>query len=101
MKLQDTPIVLTERLGAIGWQLAGARVRVVGPAVAVEAFAAACQSATLVLLSAAVARGLPPTVLAAARRSAPPFVLVIDESLDSAAARPVARHARAVLGVEA
>jgi hypothetical protein len=94
------PVVLTERLAAVGWHLGGARVEVVGKDGAAEAFAAALRSAPLVLLTERVAGALPPAMLAAARRGAAPLVLVIDEALDSAAARPVARYARGVLGVE-
>jgi len=98
---QVAPIVITERLGAIGWHLAGARVEIVAPDEVASTFAAACAASPLVLLSAAVAATLPSATLAAARRGTAPLVLVLDESLDSAAARPVARYARGVLGVEA
>jgi hypothetical protein len=97
---RDVPVVLTDRLAAVGWHLAGARVHLLAPGEASEAFAAALAATRLVLLSAAVAAALPPPALAAARRGAVPLVLVIDESLAAAAARPVARYARAVLGVE-
>jgi vacuolar-type H+-ATPase subunit F/Vma7 len=98
---RDVPVVMTDRLAAIGWQLGGARVRVVAAAEAAEAFAAALATARLVLVSASLAAALPPALLAAARRGTEPLVLVIDEALEAAAARPVARHARGVLGVEA
>jgi hypothetical protein len=97
---RDVPVVLTDRLAAVGWHLGGARVQVVGPGAAGEAFGAACAATRLVLLSAAVAAALPPALLAAARRGAVPLVLVIDEALEAAAARPVARYTRGVLGVE-
>lgn len=100
MSEHDLPVVLTERLAAVGWHLAGARVEVVGAAGAAEAFAAALGSTALVLLTSAVAAALPPAMLAAARRGTAPLVLVLDEALASAAARPVARYARGVLGVE-
>jgi len=97
---RDRPVVLTERLAAVGWHLAGARTVIVGPGEAATAFADALATARLVLLSAAVAAALPAATLAAARRGAPPLVLVLDEALESAAARPVARYARGALGVE-
>ena len=100
MNEHDIPVVLTDRLGAVGWQLGGARVAVTGPGAAAEACAAALAASRLVLVSAAVAAALPPAALAAARRGAVPLVLVIDEALESAAARPVARYARGALGVE-
>lgn len=100
MNERDVPIVLTDRLAGVGWHLAGARAVIVGPAEAPAEFDAALATARLVLLSAAVAAALPPARLAAARRGAAPLVLVIDEALESAAARPVARYARGVLGVE-
>jgi hypothetical protein len=100
MSERDVPVVLTDRLAAVGWHLAGARVEVVAPGAAPEAFAATLAATRLVLLSAAVAAALPPAMLAAARRGATPLVLVLDEALESAAARPVARYARGVLGVE-
>jgi vacuolar-type H+-ATPase subunit F/Vma7 len=98
---REVPVVLTDRLPAIGWQLAGARVQVVGAAQAADAFAAALATTNLLLVSAAVAAALPAPLLAAARRGTAPLVLVLDEALESAAARPAARHARGVLGVEA
>ena len=100
MNERDLPVVLTERLAAVGWHLAGARAVVVGPGEAAAAFADAIASARLVLVSAAIAASLPAATLAAARRAAPPLVLVIDEALESVAARPVARYARGALGVE-
>ncbi len=100
MSERDIPVVITDRLPAIGWQLAGARVHVVGPAQAAEAFGAALATTHLLLVSAAVAAALPAPLLAAARRGTAPLVLVLDEVLEAAAARPVARYARGVLGVE-
>jgi hypothetical protein len=97
---RDIPVVLTDRLPAVGWHLAGARVQVVATREAPEAFAAALAATRLVLLSAAVAAALPPPTLAAARRGMVPLVLVIDEALEAPAARPVARYARGALGVE-
>ena len=99
MSERDTPVVLTDRLAAVGWHLGGARVCVVPPGAAAEAFATALGATRLVLLTAAIARALPPPELAAARRGTAPLVLVLDEALEAPAARPVARHARAVLGV--
>jgi vacuolar-type H+-ATPase subunit F/Vma7 len=97
---RDVPVVLTDRLAAVGWHLAGARVAVVDAGEAPAAFAASLATTRLLLLSAAVAAALPPATLAAARRGAAPLVLVLDEALEAAAARPVARYARGVLGVE-
>lgn len=100
MSERDVPVVLTDRLAAVGWHLAGARAIVVAPGDESVAFAAALATTRLVLLSAAVAAALPPATLAGARRGALPLVLVIDEALEAGAARPVARYARGVLGVE-
>jgi vacuolar-type H+-ATPase subunit F/Vma7 len=97
---RDVPVVLTDRLAAVGWHLAGARVAVVGPGEAPAAFEQALATTRLVLLTVAVATALPPAALAAARRGATPLVLVLDEALEAAASRPVARYARGVLGVE-
>ena len=93
------PVVLTDRLSAVGWHLAGARTEVVAGPAAADAFAAALGGASLVLLSREVAAQLPPAALAAARRRCDPPVLVIDESLAAPAGRAAARYARAVLGV--
>jgi vacuolar-type H+-ATPase subunit F/Vma7 len=75
--MERVPVVLTGRLAASAWRLAGARARVVTPDTAAAAFDEACESAPLVLVDAAVACLLPPARLAAARRGERPLVLVV------------------------
>jgi vacuolar-type H+-ATPase subunit F/Vma7 len=75
--MERVPVVLTGRLGATAWRLAGARTRIVTPATAAAAFDEACASAPLVLIDATVARLLPPARLAATRRGERPLVLVV------------------------
>ena len=75
--MERVPVVLTGRIGAIAWRLAGARVRVVAGVDGAAAFDAACASAPLVLVDEAVAATLPRARLAAARRGHRPLVLVV------------------------
>jgi vacuolar-type H+-ATPase subunit F/Vma7 len=75
--MERVPVVLTGRLAATAWRLAGARTRIVTPDTAAAAFDEACASAPLVLVDSTVARLLPPARLAAARRGERPLVLVV------------------------
>jgi vacuolar-type H+-ATPase subunit F/Vma7 len=60
------------------FRLAGATARVPAPGAAVDAFRAAeADGADLVLLTPECAAGLPPELLAAARRKGRPLVLVL------------------------
>jgi vacuolar-type H+-ATPase subunit F/Vma7 len=89
--MERVPVVLTGRLAATAWRLAGARVRVVTPDTAAAAFDEACASAPLVLVDATVARLLSPARLAAARRGERPLVLVVPSAdRDGGAADPQA-----------
>lgn len=98
------PIVLTKRLGAAGWRLAGASVRVVDVHDAANAFAAACAESMLVLVDADAAALVPAAALAAARRGTRPLVLVVSSPFTNAldaAAPDVVASARHALGVAA
>jgi vacuolar-type H+-ATPase subunit F/Vma7 len=75
--MERVPVVLTGRLAASAWRLAGVRARVVTADTAAAAFDEACASAPLVLVDAAIARCLPAARLAAARRGERPLVLVV------------------------
>ena len=75
--MDRVPVVLTGRLGASAWRLAGARVRVTAGADCAAAFDEACEASPLVLVDEAVAAWLPPARLAAARRGHRPLVLVV------------------------
>jgi vacuolar-type H+-ATPase subunit F/Vma7 len=97
--MDGVPVVLTGRLAAAAWRLAGARVRVVTDDGA-AAFAEARASAPLVLVDAAVAAALPPGSLATARRVGNPPVVVVPSLDGSAAAVPdVVDVVRRALGV--
>src|SRR5512140_169554 len=71
------PVVLTDRLAAPAWRLAGARVFLVEGGNGAETFAAACADAELVLVDARIAADLPLDALARARRGTKPLVLVV------------------------
>jgi vacuolar-type H+-ATPase subunit F/Vma7 len=75
--MDGVPVVLTERLAAAAWRLAGAQVRIVEPREVAAAFDEACASAPLVLVDAALAAALEPDRLARARRAVHPLVLVV------------------------
>lgn len=75
--MDRVPVVLTGRLAASAWRLAGARARVVTAETGAAAFDEACASSPLVLVDAAIAVLLPHARLAAARRGDRPLVLVV------------------------
>jgi vacuolar-type H+-ATPase subunit F/Vma7 len=75
--MDRVPVVLTGRLTASAWRLAGARARVVTAETCTAAFDEACASSPLVLIDDVVARFLPRAKLAAARRAERPLVLVV------------------------
>jgi vacuolar-type H+-ATPase subunit F/Vma7 len=75
--MDRVPVVLTGRLAATAWRLAGARARIVTAETCAAAFDEACVSSPLVLVDAAIAALLPPARLAAARRADRPLVLIV------------------------
>jgi vacuolar-type H+-ATPase subunit F/Vma7 len=97
--MDGVPVVLTERLAAAGWRLAGADVRVVDADGVGAAFEEACASAPLVLLDAALAADLPAERLAAARRAVHPLVLVVPSLRESRPVADVGASLRRALGV--
>jgi len=90
-----------DELTATGYRLAGARVWIVSPAAAGEALRAAREEASLVLITPAHARQVPPAELEAALRSFSPLTLVVDDVLEREAPPDLERAMRSALGVEA
>jgi|GEM_PF-2353318 len=86
---------------AAGWRLAGVRAVVAPAATRVgEAFEAACADAQLVLLDAATAARLPPTVLATARAAGRALPCVLPAATADAVPDPVVGAARRQLGMD-
>lgn len=92
---------LGNALDAAGWRLAGAQALAPAPGTEAQAFTEALQTASLVLLSAEVARALPAEQLDAALAALHPLVLLLPDPASTAAlpADP-AQRVRRQLGIE-
>jgi vacuolar-type H+-ATPase subunit F/Vma7 len=102
--VDDVPYVLTGRVAAAGWRLAGAHVWIVDARNAADAFQAACAESALVLVDADVAALVPAAALDVARRGTRPLVLVVPSPTASSSGAGVPdaiANARRALGVAA
>jgi len=89
-------------LDAAGWRLAGAVTYTPGPLAARQALAEARRSAAIVLVSTAVARGLPAAELEAALVALQPLVVVLpDEDGGAPLSVDPAERVRRQLGLDA
>jgi vacuolar-type H+-ATPase subunit F/Vma7 len=95
------PIVISDRLTAAGFRLAGARPVVVDPAEVTTAFREALALKGPVMITAAMARHLPPTLLDSAVTRASPPVAVIPDIARAVEPADMAEKVRRALGVEA
>lgn len=94
------PIFIGDRLTATGFRLAGARPLVTAPEDAGAMFREALTLGGPVLITAALARVLPPGQLAKAIRAADPPVAVIPDMARAAEPADMAARVRRALGVE-
>jgi vacuolar-type H+-ATPase subunit F/Vma7 len=93
-------VVIADELTAAGFRLAGARVLVTDASDAAAALAEARTNATLVLVTAPLARALPPAVLAQALTDSAPLTIVVDDLGGTVAPPDLDREMRTALGVE-
>jgi vacuolar-type H+-ATPase subunit F/Vma7 len=95
------PAYLGDEVTAAGYRLAGVQVRVPAPRDAGAAFAEACASAPLVLVSAAVAVHIDAAQLRAALAALQPLVLIVPDAQDQVPRPDLAARLRGQLGMEA
>jgi vacuolar-type H+-ATPase subunit F/Vma7 len=96
------PVLIGDRLTAVGFRLAGVRSLVVDPADAGTAFREAlARRDGPILITAALAAQVPPAVLDKAIRKADPPVAVIPDVAGAAEPADMADKVRRALGVEA
>jgi vacuolar-type H+-ATPase subunit F/Vma7 len=96
------PILIGDRLTAVGFRLAGIRALVVDPADAAAAFREALgHHAGPILITAALAARVPSAILDKAIRKADPPIAVIPDVAGAAAPADMAEKVRRALGVEA
>jgi vacuolar-type H+-ATPase subunit F/Vma7 len=92
-------IAIVDEITAAGLRLAGVRTIVAEAAQVPEAFEEACRSALLVLLTAELARYVPPQRLAAALEGSEPLVAVIPDIEERSIAPDLGAELRRALGV--
>jgi vacuolar-type H+-ATPase subunit F/Vma7 len=93
--------VIAEELTAVGWRLAGARVYVAEGDAAGACLEIAARSADLILLTAELARHVPPLELEEALRSAAPLLLIIADVQHTREPPDIELEARRALGIGA
>lgn len=91
--------MIADEITAAGFRLAGLRVVVVEPGGVQPAFDEACRSASLVLVTAELARHLPRARLAAALEGRAPVVGVIPDIEERSIVPDLGAELRRVLGV--
>jgi vacuolar-type H+-ATPase subunit F/Vma7 len=92
-------IVMADELDTLGWRLAGAQP-LIATAASVEAcFATARREADLILITAELARHLPPSVLDAALLAEKPLIAVIPALPDGEEPPDLGQQVRRVLGI--
>ena len=96
----STLYYIGDEASAAGFRLAGASIIVPREGEEVAALQAARADAALVLLSAALAARLPPTLLRAARAALAPLTLVVPDLRDGTRPPDTAARLRRELGLE-
>lgn len=89
-----------DEVTATGFRLAGARVFIPAPGEGREAFEAARDEASVVLVTARLARELPPAYLEEALGAIAPLTLVVDDLAGDVAPPDLEAAMRRALGVE-
>jgi vacuolar-type H+-ATPase subunit F/Vma7 len=97
----SAPIYLGDEVAAAGFRLAGVETSVVAQGGEAAALAAAREAAPLVLVSAAVAAGIPDAELRRATAALAPLVLIVPDLTQSAPVPDLAARLRRQLGLEA
>ncbi len=95
------PIYLGDEVTGAGYRLAGAQMRVPAPHEASTAFEEACATATLVLVSAAVAVHIDAGQLQASLAALEPLVLIVPDAQGEVPRPDLAARLRGQLGMEA
>lgn len=94
------PVYLGDEVSAAGYRLAGALVRTPAPGEEAAALDWACQQAPLVLVSAAVAQGVPESALRTATAALSPLVLVVPDLQRQVPLADLAARLRLQLGLD-
>jgi vacuolar-type H+-ATPase subunit F/Vma7 len=96
-----TPVFIGDEVTAAGFRLAGVAVQVPAAGGEAAALAAARACAPLVMVDAAIAARLPPEVLRAAVRAAPPITVVVPDLQEEVAGPDISQRLRRQLGIDA
>ena len=97
----SAPVYLGDEVSAAGYRLAGATARTPGVGEETSALALARGQAPLVLVSAAVAKAVEPSMLRAAVSAPAPLVLIVPALHGEAPPPDLAARLRGQLGLEA
>ena len=100
-KAMSAPAYLGDEVMAAGYRLAGLRVHVPSRGEEATVFAAACAEAPLVLVSAAVAMGIPDSMLRTALAALAPLVVIVPDPVGETPVPDVSARLRRQLGLEA
>lgn len=93
-------VVLGDELACAGLRLAGVQTRSPAPAALLAEFTQALASASMVVLTRALADTLPAETLRQAQRRETPLLVVLPDLVDPQPDLAFARRMRAVLGIE-
>jgi vacuolar-type H+-ATPase subunit F/Vma7 len=96
----SAPVYLGDELAAAGFRLAGVETSVPEHGGEAAALAAACETAPLVLVSAAVAARIPEGAMRAATAALTPLVLVVPDLASATPLPDLAARLRRQLGLE-
>jgi vacuolar-type H+-ATPase subunit F/Vma7 len=94
-------VYLGDEIGATGYRLAGAQVRVPAPGAETAALQQACGRAALVLVAASAAARIDGAVLQRALCALAPLVLVVPDALGTTPLPDLAARLRTQLGLQA
>ncbi|MCL4801622.1 MAG: hypothetical protein KJ025_18665 [Burkholderiales bacterium] len=94
------PVYIGDEVNGAGFRLAGVEVRVPAPGAAAAVLDEARAHAPLVLVSAAVAAGLPERQLAAAVAARTPLTVVVPDPVGGTPMPDLAKRLRGQLGME-
>lgn len=93
-------IFMGDELTAAGFRLTGAATITPGASDAASAFAAACEACDLLLVTAELARFIPPAALQAAQLADRPVVAIVRDVRGRVEPPALAARAKAILGIE-
>jgi vacuolar-type H+-ATPase subunit F/Vma7 len=92
-------VIIADEVSTLGWRLAGAQPLIAAPDNVQARFAAAAREADLILITAPLAKHLPPSVLNAALLAEKPLIAVISDPVTGDEPPDLEQQVQHVLGI--